>query len=167
MSYFLRDRFRSLFRQPPAGDRTGRPSIPRLPWMYKMSRYGAYWGKISKTTGWKIKVPDKWMDKPITQTLNQVSVEEGLRFILKDAGIENLLLTYDENGKTITVYDTEIQQGHAANSLPAQGVTRPPVSSANDQPDPMLTRPAKDARSKTSRGTARAKSRRQAHVEEE
>ncbi len=124
-------------------------------------------GKISKTTGWKITAPDKWMDKPITQTLYQVSMEEGLRFILRDAGVENLLLTYDENGRTITVYDTGIQQGQSANSPPAQGITRQPVFPASDQSDPMLSRPAKDAGSGTSRGTARARNRRQAHSEEE
>ena len=124
-------------------------------------------GKISKTTGWKITAPDKWMDKPITQTLHQVSIEEGLRFILKDAGVENLLLTYDEDRKTITVYDTGIRQGQSANSLPAQGVARPPVFSASGQPDPMLTRPARDAGSGTSRGTARSRSRKQTHSEEE
>jgi hypothetical protein len=124
-------------------------------------------GKISKTTGWKITAPDKWMDKPITQTLYQVSMEEGLRFILRDAGVENLLLTYDENGKTITVYDTQIQQGQSVNSPPAQGIARPPVFSAIDQSDPMLKRPARDGGSGTSRGTARARSRKQAHSEEE
>jgi len=124
-------------------------------------------GKISKTTGWKITAPDKWMDKPITQTLYQVSVEEGLRFILRDAGVENLLLTYDENGKTITVYDTQIQQGQSANRPPTQDIARPPVFPTSGQPDPMLTRPARDAGSGTPRGTARAKSRKQAPSEEE
>ena len=124
-------------------------------------------GKISKTTGWRITAPDKWMDKPITQTLYQVSMEEGLRFILRDAGVENLLLTYDENGKTITVYDTQIQHGQSAQSPPAQGIARPPVFPTGGQPDPMLTRPTRDAGSGTSRGTPRARSRKQAHGEEE
>jgi hypothetical protein len=124
-------------------------------------------GEISKTTGWKIKAPDKWMDKPITQTLNKVSMEEGLRFILKNAGVENLLLTYDENRKTITVYDTEIQQGQSANRPTVQGDARPPVFSASDQPDPMLKRPTKDAGAGPSRGTTRARNRRQADIEEE
>ena len=52
-------------------------------------------GKISKTTGWKIKAPEKWMEKPVTQTLNKASMEEGLRSLLKNAGIENLLLMYN------------------------------------------------------------------------
>ena len=123
--------------------------------------------EIAKTTGWKIKAPDKWMEKPITQTLNKVSMEEGLRFILKDAGVENLLLTYDENRKTITVYDTEIRQGQSADRPPAQGEPRPPVFSASDQPDPVLNRPAKDARSGSSRGAPRARDRRKASAEEE
>jgi hypothetical protein len=123
--------------------------------------------KISKTTRWKIKAPDKWMDKPITQTLDKVSIEEGLRFILKDAGVENLLLTYDEDRKTITVYDTEIQQGQSANRPTAQGDARPPVFSVSDQPDPMLKRPAKDAGAGPSLGTTRARNKRQAHMEEE
>jgi hypothetical protein len=124
-------------------------------------------GRISKTTGWKIKAPDKWMDKPITQTLNTVSIEEGLRFILKDAGVENLLLTYDEDRRTITVYDTEIKHGQSANRPPAQGDIRPPVFSTSDQPDPMLKRPARDAGSGPPGRTPRVRNRRQAGVEEE
>jgi hypothetical protein len=124
-------------------------------------------GKISKTTGWKIKAPDKWMDKPITQTLNSVSIEEGLRFILKDAGLESLLLTYDEDRKTITVYDTESRQGQSANRPAAQGDALPPVVSASDRPDPMLERPTKNAGAGPSQGTTRARKKRQAHTEEE
>jgi hypothetical protein len=124
-------------------------------------------GKISKSTRWKIIAPERWMDKPITQTLNNVSLEEGLRFILKDAGVESLLLTYDESRKTITVYDTEIQRGQSANRPAAQGDARPSAYSASDQPDPMLQRPAKDAGSSPSRGAIRAKNRKQAHMEEE
>jgi len=123
--------------------------------------------RISKTTRWTIKAPDKWMGKPITQTLNKVSMEEGLRFILKDAGVENLLLTYDEDRKTITVYDTEIQPVQSANRPPAQGDARPPVFSASDQPDPILTRPAKEGESGPARGTTRVRNRRQAGMEEE
>ena len=122
---------------------------------------------ISKTTQWKIKVPDKWMDKPITQSLNNVSMEEGLRFILRDAGVANLLLTYDENRKTITVYDTEIPQGQSANRPMVQDDPRPPVLVTTDQPDPMLKRPTKDAGAGPSQGTTRARNRRQSHIEEE
>jgi hypothetical protein len=124
-------------------------------------------GEISKITGWKIKVPEKLMDKPITQTLNQVSIEEGLRFILKAVGVENLLLTYDETGKTITVYDTEIPQGHSANRPPVQGDAPPPVFSTSDRSDPLLQRPAKETGSEPSRGTTRSRSRKQTDREEE
>ena len=124
-------------------------------------------GKISKTTGWKITAPDKWLDKPVTQTLSQVSLEVGLRFILRDAGMENLLMTYDEERKTITVYDAESQKGQPLNNPPAYGVVRPPVFSASDQPDPVLTRAAKDAGSRTPRGTSRARSKKRAYREEE
>lgn len=124
-------------------------------------------GKISKATRWEIKVPDKWLDKPITQTLNKVSMEEGLRFILKDAGVENLLLTYDESRNIIIVYDTEIKQGQSANPPGAQNEARPSVLSPSDQSDPMLKRAMKDAGSGLSRGTARTKNRKQAHSEEE
>lgn len=119
-------------------------------------------GRISKATRWKITVPDKWMDRPITQRLNRVSMEEGLRFILKDAGIENLLLTYDEGRKTVTVYDTEIQPGQAA-----IGGARPPVPSAGSQPDAVLKRPAGDEGDGPSRGIRRARTRRQPRTEEE
>jgi hypothetical protein len=121
-------------------------------------------GRISKTTCWTIQVPDKWMDKPITQMLNTVSMEEGLRFILKDAGVENLLLTYDEGRMTITVYDTEIQHGQSANRSPVQGDARSPVLSTSDQPDPVLTRPTKDV--KPGR-ISRTRNRRPADTEED
>lgn len=123
--------------------------------------------KISKTTRWQIKAPDKWMDKPITQTLTRVSIEEGLRFILKDAGVENLLLTYDENNKKITIYDTENLQGQSANRPAALGDAPPPAFSPVNQSDPMLTRPAKEAGSGPSRGTTRARKRQQIYKEEE
>jgi hypothetical protein len=123
-------------------------------------------GQISKTTGWEIKVPGKWMDKPITQTLNRVSMDEGVRFILKDAGVENLLLIYDENKKTITVYDTEIQQGQPANRPTAQGDARPPVFSASGQSDPMLKRREQDTGAGPSQRTTRARNRKQANEDE-
>ncbi len=123
--------------------------------------------KISKTTKWKIIVPDKWMDKPITQTLDKVPLEEGLRFILKDAGIENLLLTYDENRKTAAVYDTEIQTGQSANRPPAQGDVHRPVYPASGQPDPILTRPATDQESGPSRRIPRSRGRRHTNTNEE
>jgi hypothetical protein len=114
-------------------------------------------GKISKTTRWMIKVPDKWLDKPVTQTLNKVTLEEGLRFILKDAGVENLLLMYDENIKLITVFDTESPQRQSADRPVAQVNAQPPVVSATDERDPTLKRPVRDARSGPSRGSRRAK----------
>jgi hypothetical protein len=122
-------------------------------------------GKISKTTQWQIKAPDKWMDKPVTQTLNKVTLEEGLRSVLKNAGVENLLLLYDENIKVVTLFDTESPQRQAADRLPAQVNARPPVVSATDEPDPMLKRPAREAGPGPSRGNRR--SRRQATSEED
>ena len=124
-------------------------------------------GKISKATGWKIDAPDKWMDKPVTQTLKSVSMTEGLRFILKDAGVENLLLAYDENRKTVTVYDTEIRQGQSAYRPPVQVEAPRPALIPSDRTDPVLTRAAKNARSDSPRGTSRARSRRQSHRDEE
>lgn len=123
-------------------------------------------GSISKTTRWKITAPDKWMDKPVTQRLTNVSLEEGLRFILRDAGVENLLLTYDEGKKTITVHDTEIQPKQSAHRPPAQGDTRPPVLSSGGQPDPILQRAAQDREDRPSR-PPRSRSRRQNRADEE
>ncbi|MHB8910588.1 MAG: hypothetical protein ACYDAA_17080 [Syntrophales bacterium] len=123
--------------------------------------------KISRTTKWKIIVPDRWMDKPITQTLDKVPLEEGLRFILKDAGIENLLLTYDEERKTVALYDTELQPGRSANHPPAQGEARPPlVSPPVNQSDPLLSRPA-EAQGSAPRRTSRGRYRRHPESTEE
>lgn len=125
-------------------------------------------GKISKTTRWKIKAPDKWMDKPVTQTLNKVTLEEGLRSVLRSAGIEDLLLMYDENIKVVTLFDTESPQKQAAGRppAPAQVNPQPAVVSATNEPDPILKRAAARAAGPgTSRGSRR--SRRQASSEDE
>jgi len=124
-------------------------------------------GLIYKTTAWKIKAPNKWMDRPVTQTLNEVKLEDGLRFILKNAGIENLLLLYDENIMVITVFDTEVPQRQSANGPSAQVNPQPPAVSAIDTTDPMRQRRVKDAGSGTSRGIGSRRARRQASVEEE
>ena len=123
-------------------------------------------GKISKTTRWKINAPDKWMDKPVTQTLNKVTLEEGLRSVLKSAGVENLLLMYDENIKVVTLFDTESPQKQAAGRPPAQVNVQPPLVSSTGGPDPILKRAAERAAgSGPSRGNRRAK--RQAGSEED
>ena len=116
-------------------------------------------GKISKTTRWKIKAPDKWMDKPVTQTLNKVTLEEGLRSVLKSAGVENLLLMYDENIKVVTLFDTESPQRQAADRLPPQVNAQAPVVSVTDEPDPRLKRPLREAVPGPSQGNRRAKRR--------
>ena len=110
-------------------------------------------GKISKTTGWKIKAPEKWMEKPVTQTLNKASMEEGLRSILKNAGIENLLLMYNEDIMVVTIFDTESAQGQSADRPPAQVNARTPGVPITD--DPILSRPARDAGPGPSRGVKR------------
>jgi hypothetical protein len=123
-------------------------------------------GKISKTTRWKIKAPDKWMDKPVTQTLHKVTLEEGLRSVLKSAGVENLLLMYDENIKVVTLFDTESPQKQAAGRPPAPIRAEPPLVSSTGRPDPILERAAeRTAGPGSSRASRRAK--RQADREED
>ena len=124
-------------------------------------------GLIYKTTAWKIKAPNKWMDRPVTQTLNEVKLEDGLRFILKNAGIENLLLLYDENIKVITVFDTEAPQRQSANVPSAQADPQPPVVSAVDTTDPILQRRVEDAESGPPRVIRSRRAKRRASVEEE
>ena len=123
-------------------------------------------GKISKTTQWKIKAPEKWMDKPVSQTLNKVTLEEGLRSVLNNAGIEDLLLLYDENIRVVTLFDTESPQKQVAGRPPAPINVQPPVVSATGEPDPILKRAAERAAGQApSRGIRR--SRRPAASEEE
>jgi len=114
-------------------------------------------GKISKTTGWKIKAPDKWMEKPVTQTLNKVTLEEGLRSVLKGAGVEDLLLLYDENIKVVTLFDTEGPQKQAAGRPPAQVNVQQRFVSTTGEPDPILKRAAERAAGGSSRASRRAK----------
>ena len=82
--------------------------------------------KISKTTSWKIQAPDKWMNRPITQTLTGVPLAEGMRSILKSAGIENILLLYDDNSRVITVFDTETALRQSTAVPPGQASVQPP-----------------------------------------
>jgi len=122
-------------------------------------------GKISKTTQWKIKAPEKWMDKPVSQTLNKATLEEGLRAVLKSAGVEDLLLLYDENIKVVTLFDTEGPQKQAANRPAAQPNAQQRFVSTTGQPDPILERAKREAGPGPSRGNRR--SRRPAASEEE
>jgi hypothetical protein len=91
--------------------------------------------KIEKATSWKIHAPDRWMNRPVSQTLNGVPLAEGLRSILKSAGIENILLLYDNDNRMITVFDTEnaLKQSTAVPS--AQSPVFPPVQPSVQQPD--------------------------------
>lgn len=100
-------------------------------------------GRITKTTRWKIKAPDKWLDKPVTQTLNKALLEEGLRSILNNAGIENLLLMYDEEIKAVTIFDTEsTQTPSAARATPQKPAPPPPVVYMPAGSDPIMQRAA-------------------------
>jgi len=99
-------------------------------------------GKITKLTRWKIKAPDRWMEKPVTQTLNKVELAEGLRAVFTNAGVENLFLMYDEDRKVVTLFDTEKAQKQSADRLSTQ--VQPPVAAANE-PDPRLQNAARDA----------------------
>ena len=110
-------------------------------------------GKITKTTRWKITAPDKWMDRPVTQILSEATLEEGLRAVLNNAGVENLLLLYDENIQVVTVFDTENSATPSADRLPAkapaQTQAKPnaqrPFISRPAGPDPILQRAAERA----------------------
>jgi hypothetical protein len=114
-------------------------------------------GKISKTTRWQIKAPDKWMDKPVTQTLNKVTLEEGLRSVLKSAGVENLLLMYDENIRVVTLFDIEGAQKQAAGRPPAP-IRAEPLVSSTGRPDPILERAAeRNAGAGSLRGSRRSR----------
>lgn len=84
-------------------------------------------GKIARTTRWKIKAPEKWMDKPVTQTLRRVTIEEGLKSVLSSAGVENQLLMYDEKLQVVTVFDTAPSSRESVIPLSAP-------ASANEQP---------------------------------
>ncbi|MHB8829705.1 MAG: hypothetical protein ACYC6Q_09310 [Syntrophales bacterium] len=88
-------------------------------------------GKIARTTRWKIKAPDKWMDKPVTQALRKVTMEEGLKSVLSSVGVENQLLMYDEKLKVVTIFDTAPPSRESAIHLPV-------LASANEQPQAVL-----------------------------
>ena len=94
--------------------------------------------KISKTTSWKIQAPDKWMNRPITQTLTGVPLAEGMRSILKSAGIENILLLYDDNNRVITVFDTETALRQSTTVPPGQTSVQQPVAPPPPAPPPAF-----------------------------
>jgi len=97
-------------------------------------------GKIAKTTRWKIKAPDKWLDKPVTQALHKATMDEGLRSILNSIGIENKLLMYDEKMKVVTVFDTALSSQKSGARLPAQASSagQPPTVSSTGASTPKL-----------------------------
>ena len=113
--------------------------------------------KISKTTRWEIKVPDNWLEKPVTQALNKATLEEGLRAVLKGAGIDDLLLLHDENTKVVTLFDTEGPQKQAAGRPPARANAQQPAVSTTPQQDPILERARRAAESGSSRGVRRGR----------
>jgi hypothetical protein len=118
---------------------------------------GSVLGKITKKTKWKIKAPDKWLDRPVTQTLNKATLEEGLKSVLNNAGVANLLITYDEYLNVAVVFDTEGSSMSAA-APASQNKTQPAVvSSAPAEPDPRLQSPATDTGSRPARATRRTK----------
>jgi hypothetical protein len=114
-------------------------------------------GKITRKTGWKIKVPDKWLDMPVTQTLNKATLEDGLKSVLNNAGVVNLLITYDEYFKVVTVFDTESSSTSAAATSPAQTRAQPSVVTAPPEPDPRLQSAAIDTGSRPAPRSRRAR----------
>jgi len=105
-------------------------------------------GKMTRKTNWKIKIPEQWLDRPVTQSLHQASLEEGLRSVLNNAGADNLLLMYDERFKIVTVF--AISNSPATDRSNAQPIVQPhappPVTVANPATDPALRRTVIDAR---------------------
>jgi hypothetical protein len=114
--------------------------------------------KITKKTRWKIKVPDKWLDRPVTQTLNKASLEEGLRSVLNNAGIGNLLIKYDEYFKVVTVFDTESAQNHPGIASPVPVNAQPPVVSMPAEPDSRLQRAVIEPKARRTSSGARRRS---------
>jgi hypothetical protein len=115
--------------------------------------------KITKTTRWKIKVPDKWLDRPVTQTLSKVALEEGLKSVLNNTGVDNLLLMYDEYFKVVTVFDTERSQPPSANPLPVQApAVQGAIVAAPNTPVPLLQHPVGDTGSRSMRRRSRRNS---------
>jgi hypothetical protein len=99
-------------------------------------------GKITKATRWKIKAPDKWLDKPVTQTLSKATLEDGLKSLFNNAGVENLFIMYDEYFKVVTIYDTESTPrpaaGNSSVQLPNHPSIPPPTITAPNEPGPRL-----------------------------
>ena len=102
-------------------------------------------GKITRATKWKIKVPDQWLDKPVSQSLKNASLEEGLKAVLNSAGADNLLLMYDEKLKVVSLFDTEGAQKQSAASSSAHPNSQTSIQSVTGEPDPVLQRAAERA----------------------
>lgn len=118
--------------------------------------------KITKTTRWKINAPGKWLDRPVTQTLNKASLEEGLRSLLKNVGVENLLLMYDDEIRAVTIFDVDGSPGQAADRSPAHVNAQPSGVSATAESDLRMNSPERN----TGFGPARRRARRQASEDE-
>jgi hypothetical protein len=60
--------------------------------------------KIYKTTGYEITIAPEWKNFPVTVKLKQMSIEEGLRKIIKSLSDPDYALVIDEKTQKITVF---------------------------------------------------------------
>ncbi|MFC1867691.1 hypothetical protein ACFL0H_06110 [Thermodesulfobacteriota bacterium] len=90
--------------------------------------------KISDATGWKIVIDRRWMHNPITRNLDGVPLGKGLRLVLKNTGIQNQIMIYDEGEKTITVLDAESIQYQPDNQFMSKADAKTLVFATKDEP---------------------------------
>ena len=112
-------------------------------------------GEITRKTRWKIKAPPSWLARPVTQTLNNAPLEEALRSVLNNAGIENLLVMHDESIRVVTIFETASPSASATASTSVQVPVQPPVVSPTREQDPILNRTVIDKRPGPARGSRR------------
>jgi hypothetical protein len=59
--------------------------------------------KISKSTGYKIEITKSWEDKPVTVSLKKITLEKGLREIMRMTGEPNYAVVINESIKKVEI----------------------------------------------------------------
>lgn len=59
--------------------------------------------KISDATGYQIEITKGWKNKPLTADLNQVSLEEGMKAIIRGLGRPNYVMIVDDRKKKVEI----------------------------------------------------------------
>ena len=60
--------------------------------------------RVREQTGFEVIISELWKDKPVSLTVQGVTLTEGLKLVLKQAGVKNYAVEYNDLERKINVY---------------------------------------------------------------